>query len=78
MLTFFANYDRQAYDTLSYEIVEISSVMADICRARLAVNHKKLLDNHQIRIVQDDIANFKVSFHPFFQCRLPSRRSCTS
>ena len=58
ILYFFKNFEQASYATMEYKIVEISPQMCKKARAKLENEHKKLLDNNQITIVNDDFLQY--------------------
>lgn len=58
ILFFFKNYEAQLYSTMDYKIVDLSPQMCERAAQKLSVNHKRLLDRGQIKIINDSILNY--------------------
>ncbi len=61
ILVFFNNYEQALYNMLEYNVVEISPQMCQKTKEKFEKNHKKLLDRGNIRIINDDFLNYRVS-----------------
>ncbi len=59
ILYFFKNFHYKQYLEMEYHIVEISPMMCKKINEKLSINHKKLVNNGQIKIINDDIINYK-------------------
>ena len=46
ILLFFKNYDKKLYNSMTYEIVELSSVMQQRATNKLSINHEALIKNN--------------------------------
>ena len=69
ILYFFKNFDQKSFEKITYTIVEISPVLCQRITEKLSAEYPTLFENNQIKIINDDIMNFKtreLSYVMFF------------
>jgi SAM-dependent MidA family methyltransferase len=70
ILYFFSNYHRELLPLIEYNIVEISPTLAKRIEQKLSKTYPHLVKNKQIKIINQDISDYKISepcFTLFFE-----------
>lgn len=67
-LDFFKNYDLNLYRNCEYTFIEISPQLAETCEQTMRQNHRQLLDEGRIKIINSSIleVDMKVDEFCFF------------
>lgn len=61
ILYFFTNFHRELLPLVEYTIVEISPPLCWRIEQKLSKSYPSLIKNHQIKIVNQDISDYKES-----------------